>query len=1176
MARLVAFLVALSLALAMPPAAHALPAPQGRHVRHKKYRRHKKRHAYYRHRRGHKGRRKYVPPAQRKTSTRRMEETLKRVEEKSGEVEQTRLAPATLQRSGPETKDDRAEAARLTEINQIKKVLPTQSDPHVQASLLFRLANLWEEEARYVKLTQEMPAFNLADQQWDDCIQKRGQKACGLEPRPNLLKSNVYQSNAVDLYIQIAKTYPNYDRLDELYYDLAYDKYEYAQQLANKRMKARVINQALDAYRSLIARFPQSKFLGAAFVQLGNYYFGNNKLAPARKAFENAYQLNDPKTKTYAIYMLGWCDINSGDWDSAYEHFKDVIVRGSQSGEQDRIRLKSEAMRDIVRVFGERGNFNSAIQFFKQYAGEGGAWKYIDGLANYNYNAGGAKQTMAIQLYRYMIGQKPMDKDAPEWQSKIVLSYDKLSERDKVRDEMKVLVDNYKPGSAWYEVNKSNKFAIQSAYSLTEDALYNLVTDYHQEAIKTKSVATYELARDMYKEYITNFPDSERAYEMRFYYAEILYALESYQHAYAQYRIVALDKSHDNFKQVSAMNMLLAAEKLVDIESGVYQKKIDLTNANATVEEHQNKGEFKKSHVKIVIDAKAKEQPLTSLELQLVKACDEYTTIVPSSPDEARVRLRAAVIYFHRNHYLAAAKRFAYIINKWPEDKTSASAAGLIVRSLYVKQQWAELNKIARQFENNKRLLAGKGKDELKKDLPVDIQYSQFQLAAGEQTAHHDLKAAHLFLQFVKDFPNSHFAPVALAKAYYVFRAAKHLDRAIAAGEQMFRAYPKADTSQWMNLPTGETRKAGKNGDARILPDLLFDLAKAYEKIADFETAAKKYELFAKTYAKDPTQQKRVMDAQFNAGLWYESLGEATPALKAYGLYIKMYKALQRRPRSAKDFAKMELPADSSVFYEEALVYEHERAWRLEYNQLDQYLRQYPSLMRKEQWREVNARYKMFLANQKMARPIRDKAAICADIVRIYGRPSFTQDDKKKDSTKLAVAHCRFLQLEPEFTKYQNLQFKNPRTFKQDFKEKKTIMGRLTKSYQDIVKIGNGDYAIAALVRMAMLPRLFGKALRDAPVPKKLDADQQEMYRAQMEAFAMKYDLPSVEALQVAISKAFELHIYNKWLIKAEDLMKEFKPDAYDAVRSFPLQGSEYFFTADELSAATLARAKTN
>src|SRR5205814_807601 len=94
---------------------------------------------------------------------------------------------------------------------------------------------------------------------------------------------------------------------------------------------------------------------------------------------------------------------------------------------------------------------------------------------------------------------------------KILLAYDKLNRRDQVVTEMKRLVGEYGPQSGWAKANTAERGALAEARDLAEASLRELVQDYHQEAIKTKSAATYRLARDIYRQYLETFPQSESA-----------------------------------------------------------------------------------------------------------------------------------------------------------------------------------------------------------------------------------------------------------------------------------------------------------------------------------------------------------------------------------------------------------------------------------------------------------------------------------------------------------------------------------------------------------------------------------------------------------------------------------------------------------------------------------------
>src|SRR5205814_9686241 len=115
--------------------------------------------------------------------------------------------------------------------------------------------------------------------------------------------------------------------------------------------------------------------------------------------------------------------------------------------------------------------------------------------------------------------------------------------------------------------------ALLESEDLAESALRELVQDYHQEAIKTKSVATYKLARDIYRQYLETFPDSETAYSMRFFYAEILYALDDWDEAAVQYDLVVDSDAKGSYAQKSAYDAILALEKSVDIAKGKLKKR---------------------------------------------------------------------------------------------------------------------------------------------------------------------------------------------------------------------------------------------------------------------------------------------------------------------------------------------------------------------------------------------------------------------------------------------------------------------------------------------------------------------------------------------------------------------------------------------------------------------------
>src|SRR5262249_18751270 len=101
-----------------------------------------------------------------------------------------------------------------------------------------------------------------------------------------------------------------------------------------------------------------------------------------------------------------------------------------------------------------------------------------------------------------------------------------------------------------------------------------------------------------------------------------------------------------------------------------------------------------------------------------------------------------------------------------------------------------------------------------------------------------------------------------------------------------------------------------------------------------------------------------------------------------------------------------------------------------------------------------------------------------------------------------------------------------------------------------------------ALTRIASLPRNLAQSIREAPIPKNLDADQTDLYKSQIEDKAIEIETPAIELYETAMKKSFELNIYNEWTLEAEKVLAEFKPDLFNEVKELPLKGSEFFFTA--------------
>jgi tetratricopeptide (TPR) repeat protein len=1123
-----------------------------------------------------------------KADAKKAAEAAKKPEERKG--------PAKLEaRETPKMEDMEKEAVadkkRDEQIESAKKIIPKIEDGNPQKSeLLFQLAELYWEKSRYLYRKEMLKFFE--QQKEADEKKNRGEKAS--EPKEDHRESELYRSETMRLYETILREYPSYERKDEVLFNLAYNLYD-----TGKR------DQAVKRYEEMLKQYPGSKFVPDTYVQLGNHYFDvANILEKARSYFEKAFATPNPRIKSYALYKLAWCDFNAGEHEKALKKLQDTVELAEKQGkEKTATDLKNEALQDSIRMFTQLNRADDAIAYYKAKAGKKKQTSLITKLGYAMADAG--HHDNAIKSFRYLLNDNPNAENAPDIQQAVIKSYEGLRQRDNVKAEVKKLAELYRPGSSWWEANKSKKDVLRNGFNVAEEAMRVAVTEYHSEAQKTKSVATYRLARDIYKQYVDGFATSDdeafvsdHAFNLRFFYAEILWALEEWEPAANQYDLVTVFKipnrpdakeiAQEKYRQTAAFNAILSYDKLVKIERGVLQKS-EIKDSQI-IEENKKKGVVEKTQKVTKRSAKElEEKPITKFEMALVNACDKYNQLYPKNPDEVDIAYQAAVIFYDKNHFVEAARRFGDIIGKYPEEKRSADAADLAMGVLEEKEEWLELNKQSRAFKANEKLMK-KASKEFATRVATVVEGSQYKYV--DEVVYRkekDVKKARdLFLEFQKEFPKSKNADRSMVFAMEISREANEQDKSIEIGERILKEYPNSmfdlrvknglaffyekvanfekSAAMYENfiatydLATGEKAVGYEN-----IKQLLKDEKDAREKAEKAAKAAKKelpkgevvttFQIPAKgddaaalkteREAQIKAASELVADAQYNAGFWAEGIGKFDKAIAAYKRYVMRFKDKKDAPDIAFNIGlvleRTNQLADASKHY-------------------DTYLTTYAKDARVTDARKLDVKYRQFLIAQKL-KDAPGAERLAKEIVAAF--PKLKDDEKKLDRAMLAVAHTRFVQLEPTWNAFLALRFKAIGSFKKDLPVKQKALADLEKSYTEVLALGNPDYGIAALTRIGLLYSDLAQALVDLPDPKGFDDDQLAIFRGELESrYIFPLEEKAVEAFDKSLAKSTELTLYNEWTLLAQDKLNKYKPGTYGKPRDVTYRGSEFFVTS--------------
>jgi tetratricopeptide (TPR) repeat protein len=289
-----------------------------------------------------------------------------------------------------------------------------------------------------------------------------------------------------------------------------------------------------------------------------------------------------------------------------------------------------------------------------------------------------------------------------------------------------------------------------------------------------------------------------------------------------------------------------------------------------------------------------------------------------------------------------------------------------------------------------------------------------------------------------------------------------------------------------------------------------------YEQAALWDQAAKNYSLLADRYSKDA----HAADALFNAGVLREHLGDTQGATLCYKLYAERYK--NREDAREVAFRAGVVLADSGQKAQAAHAFADFAA-------------KYPQSARVLEARMREGAALIDIGDERRAQDALDKA------IALWKR-------MKTDVRELraAAAHARYLQGEILFHQFERVKLAaDPRRLKRTLDEKSALLERAKAIYVDVVSFGDPEWATGALYRIGEAYEGFARALREAPIPQGLSADEQQVYRDELEKVVVTVEDKAIDAYKGGYKKALELKLYNEFTQKLRAALGRMTPEEF-------------------------------
>ncbi len=382
---------------------------------------------------------------------------------------------------------------------------------------------------------------------------------------------------AIKTYWQILETYPNYERNDQVLYQLsrAYDEIGEP-------------DKAMEVMDRFVREYPYSQFMDEVYFRRGEYYFVRKKYLDAEDAYGAI--ISKGATSSYyelALYKLGWALYKQEMYEMALHNYVAMLDHRLSIGydfDQDFEENDEHRVADTFRVislsFSNLGGPEVLDEYFSEHGHRSYADKIYSNLAEFYFEK--LRYEDAASVYKSYIALNPYHKVSPHFSMRIVDIYAEAGFPQLVVEAKKQFATDFAlDADYWYYFDVENT---PEVVGFLKTNLTDLAGHYHalyqEELLVDEQAENFSEASQWYRQFLASFPADEDSPQINYQLADLLLQNEDYGEAALEYERTAYE--YAVHEQASAAgyaavfahreNLKLATETMID---AVKQQTVD-------------------------------------------------------------------------------------------------------------------------------------------------------------------------------------------------------------------------------------------------------------------------------------------------------------------------------------------------------------------------------------------------------------------------------------------------------------------------------------------------------------------------------------------------------------------------------------------------------------------------
>ncbi len=636
----------------------------------------------------------------------------------------------------------------------------------------------------------------------------------------------VSQSEAVSLYNGLLDARPNASNNDRILY-----------QLSRAYQNLGESDKAISTLAELTRDFPASSLQTDAHFRRAELLFKTQQYQEAGEEYARVMKAKDGEGFfEQAQYKYGWSLYKQERFDEALDTFMAVLDRELPVGAVENLeatlevvpRAQRELVRDVLRVvslaFAQIGGGPAITEFLQDRPLRSYEPVLYGNLAQLFIDKERAND--AALAYYGLADRSPTHPLAPIYAARVVDIFDKAGFAQQVIVAKERYVATYKLGQPFWSAN--TRQASAEAYKTLVSTTRELAEHYHALARQSQGAAAQadlRKALPYYASYVADFPEEEDHIEMRYNWADVLYATGALNEAAEQFTLILEQHPQHARAEDSAYSLVLAREQLLARAAPAEKptRLDDLVAASRTLQaRYPGHPELARVLTRSAEELSKAGRPDEALPISI-----DVLAMTPAASPDIRLANWRIVAYAHYDNgrYAEAETTFASWLAELPADAPNRRSlmeaqANSIYKQAVAAREAGDLMLAAQEFLRVKSALPGS-------DLAADADYDA--AAAYLQLEQWDL-AIQTLLAFRDAWPQHRLqleATRRLAAAYL------EVGNEVAAAGEL-------------------ERLAGANTLApSIRRDALWQAATLYDKNDVLDSARKTYAEYFNQYGRD-------------------------------------------------------------------------------------------------------------------------------------------------------------------------------------------------------------------------------------------------------------------------------------------------------------------------------------